>query len=264
MKERGNREEIFLATKCGVRPVGENQFGGLSAEAVLSAVEGSLKRLQTDYIDLYYIHADWRETPLEEMLGALNQLEKENKVRNIACSNMTAWRLTKAKAISRKNNWPEFQGIQNWYSYLKPRDKADLWIQKSVSEELLDYCETERDTTIFAYTSTLGGMYKWDSIYDWNHPALNNRFFSEDNERRFAILKEIAADHDVTPFQVVFAWMMRHKAPIIPILGVSKMSQLEDNLASLNLELSDEEYDRMNCAAFNKRTYINQKELSLL
>lgn len=264
MKERNNRDQIFLATKCGVRPTEKDQFEGISAEAVLSAVEGSLKRLQTDYIDLYYIHADWRETPLEETLGALNQLVQEGKVRHIACSNMTAWRLAQAKAISRKNGWPEFSAIQNWYSYLKPRDRADLWIQQFVSSDLLDYCETEKDTTIFAYTSTLGGMYKWDSVYDWNHPALNNRFFSEDNERRFDILKQIASDKGVSPFQVVFAWMMKHQASIIPILGVSKLSQLEDNLSSLELELTGEDFQRMNEAAFNKRTYLNVEEISLV
>jgi len=257
MKERQNRNDLLLATKCGVRPIGKDTFEGLSPKAVTAALENSLKRLKTDYIDLYYIHVDWREDPLEKTLEALSELVKAGKIRHIACSNMFTWRLVKAKEISRRNNWPEFVGIQNWYSYLKPRDSADLWVQKFVNEELLDYCETEGDTTILAYTSTLGGMYLWDSVYERNHPALNNRFFSEDNERRFSMIKEIAANHEVSPFQVVFAWLLKHKAPIIPILGVSSTKQLTDNLASLELKLSDDEFERMNAAAFNKKEYLN-------
>ena len=264
MKERRNRDDVFLATKCGVRPTGKDLFEGLSPRAVKAALEGSLKRLQTDYVDLYYIHADWREFPLEETLGALHALVEAGKVGNIACSNMTAWRLVQAKEISRRNGWPEFVGIQNWYSYLKPRDNADLWVQKFVNDDLLDYCETENDTTILAYTSTLGGLYSWDSIYEKNHPALNNRFFSEDNERRLSMIQRIANDHSVSPFQVVFAWMMKHKATIIPILGVRTQEQLADNLASLLLTLSEEESERMGTAAFNGKTYLNDEEFSLL
>lgn len=264
INKRGYRKDIFLATKCGVRPVNDNEFEGISAKAIYSALEDSLKRLQTDYIDLYYIHADWRKEPLEESLEALNNLVVSGKVKNIACSNMSTWRLTKAKEISRNNGWAEFIGIQNWYSYLKPRYNADLWIQDFVNDELLDYCKTENDTTIFAYTSTLGGMYKWDSIYDYNHPALNNRFFSEDNERRFIVLKDIAKKYNFTEFQIVFAWILKHKPDIIPILGVSNLKQLKDNLSSLNINLTDDEFEQMNLAPFNNKKYLNNQEISLL
>jgi aryl-alcohol dehydrogenase-like predicted oxidoreductase len=264
MNLRKNRKDIFLATKCGVRPKANGDFEGVSKEAILSAVEKSLERLQTDYIDLYYIHADWRETPLEETLETLNQLVESGKVKYIACSNMSTWRFVKAKDISRRNNWAEFSGIQNWYSYLKPRENADLWVQKYVNDELLDYCETEKDTTIMAYTSTLGGMYKWETIYDNNHPALNNRFFSEDNERRFSVIKKIAEERNVSPFQIVFAWLLKHNSSIIPILGVSSTSQLQDNLESINIKLTDEEFERLNTAPFNKRVYLNEKEISLI
>jgi len=269
LKSRKNRKDIFLATKCGVRPLkssagDELEFEGLSREAIFKAVEDSLERLQTDYIDLYYIHVDWRDVALEETLGALNDLVQSGKVRHIACSNMSTWRLAMAKDISRRNQWPEFVGIQNWYSYLKPRENADLWVQKFVNEELLDYCRTEKDTTIFAYTSTLAGMYNWDTIYDKNHPALNNRFFSEDNERRFMAVKEIAEAHGVSPFQIVFSWMMKHNADIVPIIGVSSLKQLKDNLASLNLNLSDSEFEKMNLAPFNQMDYIDKEEVSLI
>ena len=265
LKLRKNRGDVFLASKCGVRPIGPNgEFEGLSGPAIRAAIEGSLKRLGVERLDLYYLHVDWRKEPLEETLETFASLVKEGKVGHIGCSNMSAWRMLKGKEISRRHGWPEFAAIQQWYSYLKPRDNADLWVQKFVDEELLDYCETEADIAILAYTSTLGGLYKWKSIYEYNHPALNNRFFSEDNERRFSVILDIAREKKVSPFQIVFAWMLRHRAAIIPVLGVSSVAQLDDNLASLDLVLSDEDFERMRNAAFNGRPYETAGEISLL
>ena len=269
MRARKNRHEVFLATKCGVRPAGKNPdgspvFEGLSKKAIENAINGSLQRLGVDGVDLYYIHVDWRWEPLEETLEALNGIVKAGKVRHIACSNMATWRVVKAKEISRREGWPEFVGIQNWFSYLRPRYGADMWVQKFVDDELLDYCQTEQDLTILPYTSTLGGLYAWDSIYDKNHPALNNRFFSEDNERRLSAIQEIAKARNVTPFRVMFAWMLSRKLSIVPILGVSKVSQLEDNLGALDLTLTDAEIERLDQAAFNGKTYKEPEEINLL
>ena len=177
---------------------------------------------------------------------------------------MATWRVVKAKEISRREGWPEFIGIQNWFSYLRPRYGADMWVQKFVDDELLDYCQTEQDLTILPYTSTLGGLYAWDSIYDRNHPALNNRFFSEDNERRLSAIQGIAKARNVTPFRVMFAWMLSRKLSIIPILGVSKVSQLEDNLGALDLALTDAEIERLDQAAFNGKTYKEPEEIKLI
>lgn len=270
MHERKNRKDVFLSTKCGVRPTGTDpqtgdlQFEGISRNAVLKAVEGSLERLQTDYIDLYMIHVDWRQDPLEQTLEALDSLVKSGTVKHIGCSNMSTWRMVQAKMISRQNNWAEFDAIQQWYSYLKPRDRADLWVQKFVNDDLLDYCESENDISIMAYTATLGGLYKWNSIYDKNHPALNNRFFTESNERRLSAIQKVAADYGVSPFQIVFAWMMKHSASIVPVLGVRTLEQLKDNLDSLKLNLSEDEFDFLNDASFNNMRYKEEKEVALI
>jgi aryl-alcohol dehydrogenase-like predicted oxidoreductase len=268
LKERNNRNEIFLASKCGARPTAKSHdgsfvFEGLSKNAITSSIDASLKRLQVDCIDLYYIHVDWRNEPLEETLEALNGLVKAGKVKQIACSNMLTWRIVKAKELSHWNSWAEFVAVQNWFSYLRPRYNADLWVQKFVDNELLDYCETEKNLTILAYTSTLVGLYNWDSIYDRNHPALNTRFFSEDNERRLLAIKQVANKLGVTPFQAMFAWMLTRKAAIIPILGVSKVNQLKDNLGALNLTLANEDIDLLDNAAFNGKKYKNPQEIKL-
>ena len=268
MRERNTRDDVFLATKCGVRPTGKDPdgnviFEGLSKTALENAIAGSLKRLGVDCVDLYYIHVDWRREPLEETLDALNTLVTSGKVKHIACSNMSTWRLVTAKAISRREGWPEFVGIQNWFSYLQPRHHADMWVQQFVTEELLDYCQTEHDVTLLPYSSTLGGVYAWDSIYEKNHPALNTRFFSEDNERRLGVIKAIAKTRNVTPFRVMFAWMLSRKFRIIPILGVSTIRQLEDNLGALDMMLTDAEIERLDTAAFNGKTYKDPEEIKL-
>ena len=269
MKERKNKEDIFLATKCGVRPTGKNpdgsvRFEGLSKNAIENALEGSLTRLGLDCVDLYYIHVDWRWEPLEETLEALNGLVTAGKVKHIACSNMSTWRVVRSKEISRREGWAEFVGIQNWFSYLRPRHNADLWVQTFVNDELLDYCQTEQDLTILPYTSTLGGLYAWDSIYEKNHPALNTRFFSEENERRLDVVKEIAKDRGISPFRVMFAWMLSHPVSLIPILGVSKIRQLEDNLGALDLTLTDAERERLAHASFNGKSYKDPEEVKLI
>lgn len=111
MKKRGNRKQLFIATKVGARPINKEktEFEGLSREVIFSAVEESLKRLQTNYIDLYYMHVDWRREPLEETLKAFNDLVKSDKIKHIVCSNMDTWRLVKAKEISKKMVGLNFQ-----------------------------------------------------------------------------------------------------------------------------------------------------------
>ena len=113
-----------------------------------------------------------------------------------------------------------------------------------------------------AYTSTLGGAYSWNSIYDKNHPALGTRFFSEDNERRLKAIQELASLKQCSVYQLLFSWMM--KQSIIPILGVSKMEQLKENLESSSIFLNKEEMDLLEEAAFNKKAFLNDEVINLL
>jgi aryl-alcohol dehydrogenase-like predicted oxidoreductase len=243
MEQRDIRKDIFLATKVGVRPVGKDPSGnhifeGLSGSAIREAVENSLSRLRTDYIDLYYIHVDWRSEPLEETLETLNSLVSSGKVRYLGCSNTATWRIVEAKNICRKNSWAEFQIAQNWFTYLRPREGADMWVHQFSGDELFDYCRTTGDLSMAAYSSTLSGLYKWNTIYDRQLEGLSDRFHSLDNEKRLAAVKEVAKTRQISPFQVVFAWMMQQDPPVIPIMGVSSIDQLQDNLKALDLTLT--------------------------
>jgi aryl-alcohol dehydrogenase-like predicted oxidoreductase len=188
MKERGNRCDIFLATKCGarIRDMGlvrnaagevawENVPGAyeyLSTKAIRSAVGASLRRLQTDHIDLFYAHIDDRQTPLEETLGALNDLVVEGKVRYIACSNMRTWRLERARAVSAAHGWSAYVGVQQEYSYLRPKAGADLGVSVHVDDDQLDYLRSNPDVTLMAYSPLLKGIYdderKRTNYYNWH------------------------------------------------------------------------------------------------
>lgn len=260
MKERNNRSDMFLATKCGARPFVPGQVDdveGNSREAIFSAIEDSLQRLQTDYIDLYYIHVDWRREPIEETMEALHELVVSGKVKYLGCSNIKTWRIAKANAYAKANGLTPFVAVQNWYSYLQPRANADMWVHEFADDELFDYCQTEKDVSLMAYSTTLSGAYNWDTIYDHNEPAIANRFFSEDNERRFKTIKDMATKKGTTVYQILLAWMMNHEPSVVPILGVSRESQLQGNLESLNLVLSDDEMNQLNKAGFNGKTYID-------
>ena len=133
----------------------------LTKKTIVEQCEHSLRRLQTDYIDLYYAHIDHRATPLEETLGTLDDLVKQGKVRFIGCSNTLAWRIAEARALNRHHGWTEYCCVQQRHSYLRPKPgiKAFSNGQVPVNVDLLDYVAENDDLTIVAYSSLLGGVY---------------------------------------------------------------------------------------------------------
>lgn len=243
MKERGNRKEIFLATKVGAQPLkGDDDWEGLSVEAIMNAVDKSLHRLGTDYIDLYYTHVDKRESPLEETLEALDKLVKMGKVRNIGCSNMLTWRIERARQISRQNSWAEFVCVEQRHSYLRPHTGADFGVQISTDEELLDYCRLNNDFTLIAYSPLLWGLYtRIDKEQQLPYNSL-------DTQLRLSALYKVAHATGMTPNQVVFNWIMQTTPKAIPITAASSMEQLKENLDSVNMKLTSEHLEYLNSA----------------
>ena len=163
LEQRGNRKKVFLASKVGANPTvlggGFETAEGLSAQAIEKAIDESLERLETDYLDLYYAHIDHRESDLTETLETFNKLVESGKVRHIACSNMTTWRIERARNIGHTNGWATYCGVQQRYSYLRPVPGADFDVQESVDDGLLDYCKVNDDFTLLAYSPLLGGAY---------------------------------------------------------------------------------------------------------
>ncbi|MDM5280722.1 aldo/keto reductase [Paenibacillus silvae] len=248
MKEKNNRNRIFLATKVGANPTipggGFPAKEGLSKKAIHKAVDESLKRLQTDYIDLYYAHIDDMDVPLEETLEAFNQLVQSGKVRAIGCSNHYTWRLEEARSISQSHGFAPYQCIQQRYSYLRPRPGADFDVQISVSEEMLKYIETHEEIALLAYSPLLSGAY---SRQDRPIPV---QYTGPDAEARIAALQEISKETGATHNQVVLAWMLNNSPVTLPVIAASSTEQLQENLQALDVTLTQEQIKRLNEATY--------------
>lgn len=262
MKKRNNRSKVFLATKAGggikdlsiIRDSNglpkwdlvSSQYEGLSAKTIRSAVEGSLRRLQTDYIDLYYTHIDDRSVPLEETLETLNDLVKEGKIKNVACSNLKTWRLALARNISSHNNWALYTAIQQQYSYFQPKFNADFGISENANDELFDYLRSNSDLTLIAYSPLLKGIYdseeKRRNYYNWSF------FNTPENQKRLEVLTQIAGELGVTNNQLVLAWMLQNETKVIPILGFSNKEQYDQNMKAVDIQLTDIHLNRLNSA----------------
>lgn len=246
MRKRGNRHEVILATKVGARPAiaggGFESAEGLSARAIEQAVEESLRRLDTDSLDLYYAHIDHRATPLHETLAAFDTLVRAGKVRAVACSNMMAWRIAAAHATSTAHGWATYCGVQQRHSYLRPVPGADFGVQEYASRELLDYCAAN-DVTLLAYGPLLAGAYTRDDV------PLPVPYRGPDSDARLATLAHVAAETGATPNQVVLAWMLRGTPTTIPLIAASTEAQLRENLGALDVALSPEQLHTLTAAA---------------
>jgi aryl-alcohol dehydrogenase-like predicted oxidoreductase len=237
MRRRGNRDQLFLATKVGGAP-GED----LSREAIRAAVEGSLRRLGTDHIDLYYAHIDHRDVRLEETLDAFGELVTAGKVRHIGCSNHAAWRIERARGISDVRGLPRYCCVQQRHSYLRPRRGADFGAQLVADGELLDFCSANREVALLAYSPLLSGA------YTTSDRPLPEPYLGTDTDARLAALDRVARTTGATRNQVVLAWLMAGTPPAIPLIAASNEAQLGENLGALGVELTDEQITTLNTA----------------
>lgn len=235
MRERKNRDKLFIATKVGFGYPGIKR--GLRADQIETEVEKSLNRLGIETIDLYYAHTDDRNTPLEESLEAFYRLVKAGKVRFIGASNFAAWRLEKARWVSRTHDWPAYVCIQQRYTYLRPQPGADFDPQVAVNDELLDYCASE-EVTLLAYSALLSGAYTRD---DREFPA---QYQGPDATARLEVLRTVAEEAGATLNQVILAWMVQRG--IIPLIAASTTGQMTENVGALELELSPDQLKRLN------------------
>lgn len=227
MKSRGNRSQIFLATKVGLPMPGVGT--GLRAGQIEAGCEKSLVRLGTDVIDLYYAHADDRATPLEETLAAFDRLVRAGKVRFLGASNFLAWRLHEARLLGEIHGWARFACIQMRYSYLQPDPWAprEFAAQVPAGPEMLDYC-AGNNVRLLAYSPLLGGAYSRADR------PLHASYANPENERRLRELQALASESGMTVNQAVLSWMMRSDPAVIPVMTASSLTQLRENLGALN------------------------------
>jgi aryl-alcohol dehydrogenase-like predicted oxidoreductase len=237
MRARGNRDRLFIATKVGFQYPGVER--GLRAAQIEEECHRSLRRLGVATIDLYYAHVDDRSTPLEETLAAYERLVQAGKVRYIGASNFLAWRLAQAHAVSAANGWPAYCCVQQRYTYLRPRPGTGFDPQLVANDDLLDYCRST-GLTLLAYSSLLSGAYTRPDR------AISEQYLGSDSEARLIALRTVAAAHNVSPNQVILAWMMGGNPVIAPVMAAGSEAQMTENLAALDLTLSADEMQLLN------------------
>ncbi len=242
------REQFIVATKCGARPTSYHgdldtvSFEGLSYQSIMRSVESSLKRLQTDYIDLLYSHIDFLDSPVEERLIAFTKLKEQGKIRFAGISNTSAWRIQQCLDLSKNNGHISYSCIQQKYSYLRPKRNADLWMQKLLSEEMMQLAELNKNITLLAYSTLLSG------VYSNPDKPLPEDYRTTDNSLRMALLKSLAEAKGCSLGQLVLSWIMHHNTRIIPIISGSTIEQMEENIQATKLKLNDTEMNLLDKA----------------
>lgn len=235
LKSRGGREKLVIATKVGFDRHGEGQ--GLKKEQIEYWIDQSLKKLQTDYVDLYYAHTDDPTTPLEETMEAFDRLVKKGKVRVLGASNYDVWRFMDANAVAKEKNYTQFTVMQQRFSYLYERsDVAPRYkFNESVTRERMRFL-TDRKLPLVAYSCLSKGGYSVPS----RMPA--NMICGE----RLCALQNMAREKGVDASSLVVAWLVNlYRMPgytrVIPLFSSSSVGHFLQNLDGCELVLSDEE-----------------------
>jgi aryl-alcohol dehydrogenase-like predicted oxidoreductase len=230
LKERGNRDKVIIATKVGM-DLGPGKTG-LSKARIKYAVEASLIRLQTDYIDLYQAHKDDEETPLEETLAAFGELIQEGKVRAIGASNYSAPRLREALAVSAKLGLPRYESLQPHYNL----------VERAIFEDALGPLCLEEGIGVINYFALASGFLtgKYRAAEDAkNKPrgGAAQKYLNETGFRVLAALDEQAARLGATPTQVALAWLIARPEVTAPIASATSLSQLGDLVKAAHLRI---------------------------
>jgi aryl-alcohol dehydrogenase (NADP+) len=238
LKEYARRDDVVIATKVFSPMGGGPNQRGLSRKHIFDSIDDSLRRLQTDYVDLYQIHRWDPTTPIEETLEALNDLVRAGKVRYIGASSMFAWQLSKALYTSQLRGWTRFATMQNHYNLIyreEEREMIPLCLDQGIG--VIPWSPLARGFLAANRTPNKSGETARAKTDDMAHYM----YYSEAD---FAVLKEVqtlADGRGLKPAQVALAWMLHKPGITSPIIGASKMYQLEEAIAASEVKLSDEE-----------------------
>ncbi|MDT0644755.1 aldo/keto reductase [Zunongwangia sp. F363] len=243
MKDRGVRDKINLATKVG-SSMQENAPKDISREHILKASEDSLKRLQTDYIDLYYTHWDDDKTPVEETLQTYQQLIQDGKVRYIGASNLSAERLQASLKAAEEENLPKYEVFQPEYS---------LMSRRKFEEKIREICE-KNELSVLSYFSLASGFLtgKYQRIEDvkgTDREMFLKDYFNEGGKMVLDAIWEIANEHMVSEAAISLAWIMQRPGITAPIASATKKAHLKSFFEAIDIELTKEQMKRLNEAS---------------
>jgi 1-deoxyxylulose-5-phosphate synthase len=240
LKDYANRDEIVIATKVHGRMRPGANGAGLSRKVIMTEIDHSLKRLGTDYVDLYQIHRWDYHTPIEETMEALHDVVKAGKARYIGASSMYAWQFLKALHVAEQNGWTRFVTMQNYLNLLYREEER----------EMLPLCEAENV-----------GLIPWSPLArgrltrDWDETSARSETdefgktlyaqTAEADKRVVERVAEIAKERGVPRAQIALAWVLQKKPVSSPIIGATKINHLEDAVGALSIKLTSEEVSRL-------------------
>jgi len=236
------REEVVIASKVFFSMGDKPNLGGLSRVHIMQAIDDSLRRLGTDYIDLYQIHRWDPETPIEETLEALHDVVKSGKVRYIGASSMYAWQFSKSLYLADLHGWTRFVSMQNHYNL----------VYREEEREMGPLCRAEGIGVIPWSPLARGFLSGNRSRQDWGETAraksdefAHQMYYQESDFTVVERVVELAQQRGVTPSQIALAWLLHQPGVTAPIIGASKMAHLEEDIAAIDIKLSPEELDTL-------------------
>jgi aryl-alcohol dehydrogenase-like predicted oxidoreductase len=236
LKDYANRDEIVLATKVHGRMHEGPNGAGLSRKAIMSEIDKSLKRLGTDYVDLYQIHRWDHNTPIEETMEALHDVVKAGKARYIGASAMYAWQFLKALQVAENNGWTRFVSMQNHLNL----------IYREEEREMLPLCKAEK-IGVIPYSPLAGGRLTrepQETTHRSETDQIAKQKYDSTADADRLIVDQVAAiaeKHGVPRVQIALAWLLQKQPVTAPIIGGTKISHLEDAAAALSIKLTPEE-----------------------
>lgn len=250
LKDYANRDEIVLATKVNNRTFKGPNGAGLSRKAIMSEIDKSLKRLGSDYVDLYIIHRWDYSTPIEETMSALHDVVKAGKARYIGASSMYAWQFQKALYVAEKHGWTRFVSMQNHLNLIyreEEREMLPLCCEEKIAVTPYSPLASGRlsrdwsETTKRLETDQIA-KFKYNTTADIDKPVIE----------RVALLAEKLG---VTRAQIALAWLLQKKPVVAPIVGVTKITQLEDVVEAVSIKLTPED------VAYLEEPYVPHKNV---
>ena len=233
LREYGHRDEIVLATKVHGRTRPGPNGVGLSRKAIMAEIDNSLRRLGTDYVDLYQIHRWDPATPIETTMQALHDVVTAGKALHIGASSMWAWQFAKAQHVAERNGWTRFATMQNHYNL----------IYREEEREMLPLC-IDQGVGVIPWSPLARGRLarEWDSVSVRSESDEFGKTLYRDSDREIVErLGQLAAKRELPMAQLALAWLLSKPAITSPIVGATKMNHLEDAIAAVDVELDDEE-----------------------
>lgn len=239
-----NRDEVVIATKVLGRMNDKPNSLGLSRYHIFNSVDQSLQRLQTDHIDVLYVHGVDPKTEIEEILRSLNDIVNSGKVRYIAICNWPAWMVAKAQAIAKYNGWHKFIGLQYYYSV----------VSRDIEHELVPMA-ADHNLSIFPWSPLAGGFLTGKFTRESSASGTRREAFDFppiDKEKAYDtvdVMKAIGQQYDASPAQVALAWVRQQPGITSTIIGAKSAEQLKDNIKSIEVELSADDLEKINAVS---------------